>query len=572
MTDLIPSMRDLSRDAAFDKLLKTIRENSSSSELSQDLRSLRRAGLSWEDIRIGIEVERAKNTMGDRSMMVEENCLSCLDMITGIEPGLDLSDAAECAALIRPLWPSEEPLGLVERGLEASDLLPMDHAAPLSREHGSKIFLALSEYIGIDQYRPRKAYFTRAPKQRFTTRPAASLHILDRVVYQFLADRVGEAAAKNELPEVLWPVPGGDSRSALRKFRSFDSQISEGNRLAKTDIESFFEYVDHSLLAHILQAYYFLDSRVARSVETFLNAVMGSPRGLPQGPKASDMFASAYLTPLDYGMHHGGWKFVRFQDDYKIECESIGDAKQTIRNLENSMMEIGLRLAAEKTYFTKAVAAPPPGSDFEDGDPYSIENAQTRVTEMPIPDRHNDRLERELQSLEFLRRPTSSSNVSAEQPPTDRKARNILTRLSATKSGRLTREQLTAVLDFFPHLAPEVAQYLAVRYVDHPAEVWKFIKFRTVERRELDWENAWLIMSLPLSKRELTGGSVQFLLQTMMDHAVPPLTRCVAARTLIRNDYLASDAWTAVDDIDESLKSELRLAAYVPGGPILQQR
>lgn len=519
--------------------------------LIQQLRALQISGMSDTDIRIFLEAERVEHQDSPNADVFDDAAITALDLITGLRTGLELDDAARCAAALPHALSARDYRGAIDHAFEASDLLPVNRSTEVEPQVKAHLAELLFESVSADRYRPQPAHFTRAPKRRFVTRPAASLSLRDRVVYQALADRAS-ALLRGRLPaSVLWPGPLVSSKDANSRFQSISDDWDTAYEV-NADIESYFEYVDHSLLAYVLTTHVGLPTRTASAVETFLNTVMNSTRGLPQGPAASDVFATAYLLPLDLTLGERGWTSARYQDDLKVAATGVADAKNTLRELEATLREFGLRLSQDKSYYVSLK------NRVKKDKGYSTAPAQERAGEAKAS---RDSIRTGDLLAEF--RALSAQVFNKSSDPRVKRAESrlgaILTELAAGTGAGLGRELSTA-LDWFPQLAPEAAQYLGQRYSERPEDVSEFIQFRLKERREQDWENAWLVLAPDLSDRNLQPDLRGVLMAASRDESLPPLTRCNALKVLVRRGGLVDTtdpAW--IRGIPDPLVSELAL-------------
>jgi hypothetical protein len=515
--------------------------------------------MSDTDIRIFLEAERVEHRDGPNADEFDDAAIAALDLITGLRTGLELNDAARCAAALPHVLSAGDYRRAMDHAFEASDLLPVNRSTGVEPQEKARLAERLFGLVLADQYRPQHAHFTRAPKRRFVTRPAASLSLQDRVVYQALADKAN-ALLWDRLPaSVLWPRPLTSSKEANSRFQAISDDWATAYEV-HADIESYFEYVDHSLLAYVLTTHIGLPTRTASAVETFLNTVMNSTRGLPQGPAASDVFATVYLLPLDLTLEERGWTSARYQDDLKVAATGIGDAKNTLRELEATLREFGLRLSQDKSYYVSLK------NRVKRAEGYSMAPAQERAGEAKVS-RGSIRTSELLVEFQAL----SAQVFSKSSDPRVKKAESrlgaILTELAAGTGAGLGRRELSTVLDWFPQLAPEAAQYLGQRYSERPEDVSQFIQFRLQERREQDWENAWLVLAPDLSGRDLQPDLRGVLIAASRDENLPPLTRCNALKVLVRRGGpvdTSDPAW--IRGIPTPLLSELALETQQSAG------
>ena len=123
--------------------------------------------------------------------------------------------------------------------------------------------------------------------------------------------------------------------------------------IGMADVASFYEYVDHELLANEIVELTG-DSRLAKAVKDSMSEIVGRSFGLPQGPRGSDIFASVYLSRVDRLMLRAGVTLQRFNDDYLLKAESIAQVRRELATLERSLRDLGLILNREKTQVLSA--------------------------------------------------------------------------------------------------------------------------------------------------------------------------------------------------------------------------
>lgn len=318
-------------------------------DLAQVLRALQRRGLSQVDLEVHLERLRAVNDVTSQDQTLERNAVLALDIVVGGAGALSLSwDAQEMARIYLPqVIRSEDLTENLPQAFTSSDMLP---PRPVDAATSAQLRTAVIELLARQEsyeYMPTRAQFFRVPRSGFTSRPAAVLAARDRVILEALAGQF-ENDLDEELPrEVLWPRRRGRPPE-MTSFRQaplgWDTPY-----IVKADVGRFFESVDHSLLAMLLASRLGATSAQTRALEAFLNAVMGRPTGLPQGPLGSDIFASAYLLLIDHRLHAEGLSFVRFADDYFIGADSMAEGRLILERLEHYLMQHDLHLNDSKT-------------------------------------------------------------------------------------------------------------------------------------------------------------------------------------------------------------------------------
>lgn len=95
------------------------------------------------------------------------------------------------------------------------------------------------------------------------------------------------------------------------------------------------ECVDHGILSVLLAHYLEMPAAFTKATEAFLDSVMGTPFGLPQGPGGSESLAAVYLLPIDLLLESEDFVFARYADDYFFAADSMLAARETLLRLED---------------------------------------------------------------------------------------------------------------------------------------------------------------------------------------------------------------------------------------------
>jgi RNA-directed DNA polymerase len=98
------------------------------------------------------------------------------------------------------------------------------------------------------------------------------------------------------------------------------------------------------------------DGRVLTLIERFLHQEIMSDMarwqpttGTPQGAVLSPLLANLYLHPFDLLMERGGYRMVRYADDFVILCASEAAAEAALRQVTAWTAANGLTLHPDKT-------------------------------------------------------------------------------------------------------------------------------------------------------------------------------------------------------------------------------
>jgi hypothetical protein len=193
---------------ALDSLRRQLVTASAAADLSMPLRALQLRGLSQRDLAVYVERLRAVNDITKNDEQLEDNCILALEMIESDHShiGLRWDASTELASLLPRVLGKERIAAALPFALEPSDLLP-PRANPRSAEDTTwrDASEATAQWVESLEYLASPSALFRAPKDAFTSRPAALLAIPDRVVLEALATDT-EAQLVAALPcQVIWP-------------------------------------------------------------------------------------------------------------------------------------------------------------------------------------------------------------------------------------------------------------------------------------------------------------------------------------------------------------------------------
>ncbi|WP_419948271.1 RNA-directed DNA polymerase [Candidatus Palauibacter sp.] len=230
-----------------------------------------------------------------------------------------------------------------------SDLLPPRHEDKVTGEVGKRFTEHLAHNLGTSQYDPELAPVIPVPKSSLTTRPARVLTLTDRVVYEALVaplrPRIDAFLLGHEV--IFWPR---GTLSADKRWSDFEKSplASEKKYIVRADIAGFYETVSHTrLTSAITNATGYRD--LASALAHFLNRIMGSSRGLPQGLLSSDALATLSLAELDFAMVRHGFEYFRHGDDIRIAVATYGEGRAAIHRLESELRRSAFLLNGAKT-------------------------------------------------------------------------------------------------------------------------------------------------------------------------------------------------------------------------------
>lgn len=151
--------------------------------------------------------------------------------------------------------------------------------------------------------------------------------------------------------------PGRSAHQALR--RVLELHRSGHRHVFDADIKGFFDHLPHKVLMRGL-SYVIADGNVLDLIERILKAgvwengvISPTTVGTPQGGVLSPLLANIALNFLDWHLDEGGYRLVRYADDFVVLCRSAHRAEEAHRQVEVFLREeLGLTLSSEKTKVT----------------------------------------------------------------------------------------------------------------------------------------------------------------------------------------------------------------------------
>lgn len=146
-------------------------------------------------------------------------------------------------------------------------------------------------------------------------------------------------------------------KSTLKAINRTSQFINEGNHwILKTDIDNFFETINHDKLLQILDKQ-IVDKRIIRLISLFLQ--IGAFKkfdyndhidGVHQGDILSPLLSNIYLDLMDRFLDKYEVDFVRYADDFVILSKKEKSLYKLKESLEQFLSSIDLKLENEKTY------------------------------------------------------------------------------------------------------------------------------------------------------------------------------------------------------------------------------
>ncbi len=208
----------------------------------------------------------------------------------------------------------------------------------------------------------RAAFMEAIPKADGLTRTGHYLWPIERLYYQALVDSVlhsidsklggqGNIFGYRAIRGRTSTSPFGNPLDQWKAFRQYVRAAARSGKyhaVAKTDIASFFERIQHQRLEVHLRGLG-VQPQVATEIRQLLTRLMGDTMGLPQGSDPSSVLASAYLDPVDKYMLRKNYAYFRYVDDIYVFGADKSQARIALRELEARLRELALQLQPGKT-------------------------------------------------------------------------------------------------------------------------------------------------------------------------------------------------------------------------------
>jgi hypothetical protein len=364
-------------------------------------------------------------------------------------------------------------------------------------------------------YRPQRPDVARAAKWDGTTRPVCDLPVEDQVIYAALV-----ALLRSEIPADFVTYTGAVA-GAHSSFEQFPL-AEAGGYVLEADAAAFYQYIDHERLAYELIG---LTGR-ADAVEPllrFIEAWVGAPRGIPQGPAASNALADIYIASASRALERAGYEARRYSDDFRVVGGTWAQLKRAQDVLESAFHELGLVLAPGKLRIVKLETY---RAWIEKANDPRLANATIRDAVMELgPDDYFDESDPDLTDV-TTDEVTRAEAVFRDQITTDhvdplstRLLRRALSKLGRGQSPRAL-DDLPRLLTRYAHLTPAVATYLkSLSGTPHEVRATSMsVRWLMGRSYRSPWQVGWILNSLAYAEHSDEGAAEVALKALLSDH------------------------------------------------------
>ena len=185
-------------------------------------------------------------------------------------------------------------------------------------------------------------------------RPIALSAIKDKLIQRVLYKSINDYF-DNEFSDKSYAYRAG--KSTLKAINRVTQFLNEKYHVVvKTDIDNFFESIDHDILLQILD-FQIADKRIIRLISLFIQTggfstynYSDHDQGVHQGDILSPLLSNIYLDTMDKYLQKHEVLFVRYADDFVMLFKKEEEAKERLEKLKKYLESLHLTLEESKTY------------------------------------------------------------------------------------------------------------------------------------------------------------------------------------------------------------------------------
>ena len=344
-------------------------------------------------------------------------------------------------------------------------------------------------------------------------RPVPYWGVVERVLYRALTE-----AALDGLPEVdrsadaylrfvkapvsyAWELQRKRDAKRKKKPRALLHFLeSPVKYVVKSDLTAFYQFVDHTILGEELVAQG-ADFDVVEALIELLGEVQGRGYGLPQLLDASDALSEVYVDRVERWLIRQGYAVWRFNDDFRIACETYLEALGSIEALDSACRSVGLAINELKTFtygFTNYMIDSLSLVESDLGETIAPDEVEETVGD--YTDDFGEDPDAALKRIESAKtRGAGKEGINLRRATNDdvRLLRRAIAALAGAEDPRAL-DHITRLVIYIPSLTPSAMRYLLVfKDKDEAQEQVGEVLDELIERASLnDWQRVWLCFAI----------------------------------------------------------------------------
>ena len=184
-------------------------------------------------------------------------------------------------------------------------------------------------------------------------RPIALSAIKDKIVQRTLYKNLNPYFDKIFSDKSYAYRPDKSTLKAINRVTEFINQ--KNLHIVKTDIDDFFENIDHDILLKLLDTH-ISDKSIIRLISLFIQVggfkeldYDAHIHGVHQGDILSPLLSNIYLNEMDRFLENYNIAFVRYADDFVMLFKSKNEAYGTLKELKKYLKTLKLSIEKDKT-------------------------------------------------------------------------------------------------------------------------------------------------------------------------------------------------------------------------------
>lgn len=244
--------------------------------------------------------------------------------------------------------------------LQAWEAVSIKNAAPgidgvtvdeFSRNVRSRLDV-LQQGLLDGRYKPQPYIVFPKAKKSGGVRELVNSTVRDKVAARAAAFELNRCLDRQLMPQSYAYRP---HKGALRAVRAVEHQLPACSHALRSDIDQFFDSMNHQVLARLLGEWgidhdavtYLISCAAADRFDGVSLRAMS--KGVPQGSPLAPILSNLYLHPLDQALNDAGLRFVRYADDLLVLVGDSGRANGALNLIQQQVSQLSLSLSLDKT-------------------------------------------------------------------------------------------------------------------------------------------------------------------------------------------------------------------------------